>query len=79
MGQVTGQRKHGRDKVKCASYRMRHKREKSKIRRLSKLLRKAERLGWGNISQLKGAIQRTEAKKTRDFEQKIPNVWGSTE
>lgn len=57
-----GSRKHGRDKEKCARYRVKHQREKNRIRGLSKLLRKAERLGWGNIGQIKSAIDRAKAK-----------------
>jgi len=34
-----GARKHGRDKVKCALYRARKRRERNKIRKLTRLLK----------------------------------------
>lgn len=57
-----GNRKHGRDKEKCARFRVKHQREKNRIRRLSKLIRKAERLGWGNVAQIKSARDRAKAR-----------------
>jgi len=57
-----GTRKYGRNKVKCARYRVKHQKEKNRIRRLSKLIRKAEKLGWGNKGQIEGAIDRAKAR-----------------
>jgi len=38
-----GQRKHGRDKVKCARYKAEGRREKNKARRIAKEERRQER------------------------------------
>ena len=37
-----GARKHGRNKLTCARYRLEHRREKNKIRKWQKLIRNLE-------------------------------------
>ncbi len=37
-----GTRKHGRNKLTCAKYKLEHRREKNKIRKWQRLIRKLE-------------------------------------
>lgn len=37
-----GKRKHGRNKEKCAKYRLKHQRENNKIKKWQKLIKKLE-------------------------------------
>lgn len=70
----SGSRKHGRDKIKCARYRARHLREINKIKKLTKLLLKAQKLDWKNPSQFKAAIDRAKAKKAQSIVKPSENI-----
>lgn len=58
MGQARGCAKAGRDKIKCQRYLMKMSREENRIRRLVRLVRRGEKMGWKSTAQIKTALNK---------------------